>query len=466
MSDEKRALLAERYAGDTGGTIVLLSSAEPAYADPAAEVIRLLRDRPEPLHVIALSPSVRETWNQSYDIQSDLLVPHDNPDPFNRDAILAATEAFLTAYQIAVEQRLQSVGGRSANLLGSRTSDFVDAATRDLDLSLLVFQYAVSVERLDMILRLARPVALYNTSIAHGLNDAIPHLCRRHTVREVSSIVTSVDSEFQHAPTRAGAGEYLAVVGEDQIAPLVEQGHSAESIVPVGRADLDPMIRAWTPERGRAYLRTIRPELDPARTIAIVVTGLTSADSAPAWIEQLGEIARQRDDIDVIVNPHIAHGGPTDQALNTLRLTEPISLIPGQDDDPHAYLSGADFIVTDLRDTSTLAILYGKPVIAVHFASDTSKDNRFDDEGVMLRATNAVELDRAVHRLLDSAVARAKLAAGRAAYIRRHFTSNDGHAADRIADLLSGTRGPYWGTKGGPPVTSNVRTQVLPDRAL
>ena len=161
----------------------------------------------------------------------------------------------------------------------------------------------------------------------------------------------------------------------------------------------------------------------------------------------------------MIVNPHIAHGGPTDQALNTLRLAEPTSRILGQGDDLPAYLSGADFVVTDLRDTITLAILYGKPVIAVHFASDAPEDNRFEDEGVMLRATNAVELDRAVHRLLDSAVARAKLAAGRPDYIRRHFTSNDGHAADRIVDLLVGTRGPYWGTSGGPPVTSGDQTQ-------
>ena len=130
--------------------------------------------------------------------------------------------------------------------------------------------------------------------------------------------------------------------------------------------------------------------------------------------------------------------------------------ILGWCENEHSDLAAADLVFTDHSQMGKLAIFHRKPLITVNFSGEAFAYNRFDEEGVALLASKAAELRRATHRLLDSAVARAKLAESYPAYVRRHFTSNDGHAADRVADLLLGTHGPHWPTDGA---ASNMRSR-------
>ena len=146
---------------------------------------------------------------------------------------------------------------------------------------------------------------------------------------------------------------------------------------------------------------------------------------------------RELDDVDVVLRPH-----PVDRA----GIAESVARQVGgarvsSEGDMSEALERADLVVTMASTTGIEAILRAKPLILADPAGADSLVS-YAREGAALLASNREELTAAARGLLYDPAVRAELAPGQERFRQRYAAGADGHAADRVAEvILAAARG-------------------------
>jgi CDP-glycerol glycerophosphotransferase (TagB/SpsB family) len=100
------------------------------------------------------------------------------------------------------------------------------------------------------------------------------------------------------------------------------------------------------------------------------------------------------------------------------------------------YLLASDLVIVFFSTVGHEAILMGKPLIQIPVGSGEGTIIPFTEEGGALDGSDLSRLGELVRGALADEQVRSELERGREAYIGRHVHAIDGHAADRVAELI------------------------------
>lgn len=449
-STQQSAERIERLGSARGGTIFLIKTTGAVYADSMAEILRALNERDEPVHVMTFWPSMGDVWKTRYGFDSHNIISPTDRSPADPSRLAETLEHFLKAYRGDVDARLRQHAIQTNPLYGFHTCDFVDAGCFFVPFFGALVDYAVAIERFDQIIAELRPNAIYCAPGASMMGNGIAQLARNHGVRTVTSAFTSVSNEFRSIPAMSYRADFTTVIGEDQVCHFAARAFPAETIVPVGQPDMDPVRTHWSKAQCDAYLAERFPTYDPAKHALVIATSSVEHEMDIPYTEYLGEIAQVRGDTQVILKMHPTRNLTPFHALLHRRPDLPLLLVTNPGDEIYAYLGAAGIVLTDISHVGKRAVFFGKSMIVVNFTGTPYDFTRYDEEGVALLATTLDELSDAVTRLLDDPAAREQLVAHHHDFLRHYMFSNDGRSGDRVADLLMYGRG---GTKPpAPPV--------------
>jgi hypothetical protein len=262
-------------------------------------------------------------------------------------------------------------------------------------------------------------------------DHAIVEMCRQREIRLVAASIMSFDERYRNL--NRFPYDVLTVLGEEQV-EIIGRLKMARAVIPVGQPDLDEAWRKWSRPQSERYVEQ-RLGFGRARKLVLVATSALAPDSELQWMEALGEFAKRRGDVDILIKLHPATPAGRYDALRGTRTDWPLHVV--SDPEIMPFLVVADVVLTDASHAGKQAIFLDKPLIAVNMTGEPFPYNRFDQDGVAVLSRSVDDLLRDLGRMLDDPqAALASLPGDRRAYIRRHLTDNDGHASDRIAALL------------------------------
>ena len=425
-----------------GGVLVMLTTSEQLYADCVAEVIRELNRRNVPHRAIAYDAEIQDTYRHQYGIESTLLFPpgEEYLFPRDRDALLDSVTDFVVALQDDVTNRTTEIlaGGATAFPLAVR--DVADAGGFLEDHFNGLVQYAISVERLHDLISTLRPATIYCPPAAARLDSAIVQISRAFNIPTVNSVFNAVSAEYRSIVRSRYLTDYITLLGEDQIPVFEASGFERSRLVPIGQPDLDPVRALWTSDRSKDYLRKLFSGFNSAKKTVLIAMNSQEHETDILWLEAVCEHAKSRRDLQILYKVHPTRDPAPFREFAARRLDLPLILGLEPDKRIHPYLGAASLVITNTSHAGTLAAYHRLPLIVVNFTGIPFQHSRYDEEGIALLATDIASLIRAIDELLGNSPRLDRIHHAQLSFLRRKLTSNDGHAAGRLVDLLLNPR--------------------------
>jgi UDP-N-acetylglucosamine 2-epimerase (non-hydrolysing) len=235
---------------------------------------------------------------------------------------------------------------------------------------------------------------------------------------EINRLLTSRLSDLHFAATRQAAANLRA------------EGIPAASIFVTGNTVIDAVLEI---RRGLESGRLLRPDWPfLARGRRLILVTAHRRESFGEGLERICEALvklSERTDIDVVYpvhcNPRVQ--GPVHSRLSSrprIHLIEPLEYVPFVDLMARSYL-----ILTDSGGVQEEAPSLGKPVLVMR--EKTERPEAVRAGTVRLVGTNVETIVTETNALLDDAGRYRRMA-------RRHNPYGDGHACERIAEILAG----------------------------
>ena len=417
---ERERLLASR----TGGTVLILPSGEAHFARNLAPLVRELRRRDAPCRVLAYDAGPQAAL-RALGVETDLFLPPGDDRPDRPERIASALAPFIAAYIEDLDARRAA----SAATPGAGFFEDVDLRLASADGYWGMFRLGLAIERLDAVMRAARPRSVYVMPQSSYLERSAAALCRKYGAVSVTSLFFSVTGTYR---SYCGySADVVTLLGRDQGDVFLARGYRPEQLVPVGQPELDEAFATWDRERSLAHVAARLPEFDPARPTIVIASATIDPAGELAWTEALA--ARAHPGTQVIAKLHPSIPSAPFDAIRRRRPELPLWIV--EDRELHPYLRLADLVVTDASHAGGLAVCLGKPLLVVNLTGAPFPYNRFDEEGVAACARTLDELAAHV-----DAFAAGTFPPGTGPrqddYISRNFVNREGGAAARIADTL------------------------------
>ena len=438
LTPEKRIRFMQSVQMAPGGILVMLATSEQLYADCVAEVIRELRRRQVPHRAIAYNAGIQQSYHQQYGIESTLLFPpgEEYQYPRDRDALLESVKNFLIALQDDVNERTTGIVAGGTTALPLVIRDFADARGFLEDHFNILIQYVISVERLNDLISTLRPASIYCPPAAARLESAVVQIAQIYNIPTVNSVFNAVSTEYRSIVRSSYLTDFITVLGEDQIPVFEASGFDRSRLIPVGQPDLDPVRAMWTVDRSTDYLRKLFPNFHSARKTVLIAMNSQEHDTDIHWLEAICEHAKARRDLQILYKVHPTRDPAPLREFAARRSDLPLILGLEPDKRIHPYLGAASLVITNASHAGTLAAYHRLPLIVVNFTGIPFQHSRYDEEGIALLATDNATLIRAIDELLGNSPRLDRILQAQLSFLRRKLTSNDGHAAGRLVNLL------------------------------
>ncbi|MGC4113633.1 MAG: UDP-N-acetylglucosamine 2-epimerase (non-hydrolyzing) [Myxococcales bacterium] len=237
---------------------------------------------------------------------------------------------------------------------------------------------------------------------------------------EINRVLASSLTDFHFPPTKGSADN------------LLKAGFPADRILVTGNTVIDALYQALPRARATPGIEGLK--LDPKKRL-VLVTGHRRENFGPgveAMCDALGELARTREDIEIVypvhLNPNVR--GPVFERLGTLsrlHLIEPQSYLPFLWLMDRAYL-----LLTDSGGVQEEGPAVGKPVLVMREV--TERPEAVDAGAALLVGTDRAKIVFNVVRLLDDAEHYRRMSTAGSPY-------GDGKASERIVEYLASRLG-------------------------
>lgn len=408
--------------------LVIVPSVAPAYLRNGIEVIRALQRVEPEVALFTIWRSQAEVLAQhgltarSFDVDADYRCR----DP---EGLVAATEAFIRGWEEDAARRPWAGEHDGRPSFGKNTLAAYDRVLMEFeDTVTLVLRHCILIDRLDALLTEMKPSVIYKFPSGGTVCDGLLYfLARKHGIPLVSSVFLSITDSARNLDRTSH--DVLAVLGEEQ-AEVLRRMIEVRDVVPVGQPEMDALSRDWPLDASRAYLDERLPAAAGKRLV-VVATSAFDPEGELSWILDLARICAARGDCFLAVKLHPSTMPERYERLLIDNPGLPASVVT--DGVVAPYLQCAALVVTDLSHAGKMAVYLGRPLLVVNTTGGGFPYNRFDEEGVALIARDRAELRARLDAMLDAGAAPAE---GRAAFVARHFTRDDGRAAERTVALI------------------------------
>lgn len=405
--------------------LVFALTASPVYLRNGMEVVHALGRRGARTQVLCETPAQQQAAAvfgvETSPIGRDLQTSDAN-------AIIEAAASFVAAWDAEAAKRLHDSNKPSFQDFGRHTLDALDA-------TLFMFEEAIAglvrmlvrIENIDAII-LARPnAAIYKVPhVSTTCDHTLLALARKNGRRHVASVYLSTSDSYRNLDH--AEQDILTTLGDGQTEIIKRLGLAAE-VISAGQPEMDTIDRDWPEQRSRDHVAGAVPELGGRKLITVATSGI-DLDGELDWIEALVGRCKERGDCFVVVKMHPSNPGERHRQ-RLARAGRPVAIV--QDPLLAPYIRAASVVATDVSHAGKIAVYLDRPLLVANFSSKPYPYHRIEEDRVAQLATEPAQ----VSSLLDDALDRPERnAAAREAFVRREFTSDDGKAADRIADAI------------------------------
>jgi len=181
-----------------------------------------------------------------------------------------------------------------------------------------------------------------------------------------------------------------------------------------------------------------RPMVSPRRTRIVTLIsqpsrGMMTGKMKEAILETLARVARERDDIQVLVRKHRLESDDDTPE----RISSDIRNMTVSDPDEPLFdlLARTDLVVASYSTVITEAVVAQRPVIVAHFKDDPYP-GVYPDAGVAHLVRDAEEFRSSLHTFLDDPGTAQGLLSHRDRFIEDMFLRLDGKGAERTAEVI------------------------------
>lgn len=221
----------------------------------------------------------------------------------------------------------------------------------------------------------------------------------------------------------------MAVWGDISRQWLVDHGAQADRLVVTGPPQFDQLTQRKKTEQLRGLVCQ-RLGLDPDQVVlTLAVIQLAGREMVETALEAMEVLT----DFQLVVK---LHPGERDEA-QLMDLVMGLGLpnaIAVKHFDIHDLLEISDVVIVWQSTVGLEALILDKPLIAFQF--DMPAPVPFAEYGAAVQVRSAEELVNAVRRILTDKELQATLAQGRDSFVRSYIGEADGHATDRVIELI------------------------------
>lgn len=285
----------------------------------------------------------------------------------------------------------------------------------------------IKTEQIEQLLIQHQPTIIYKDVARSHYDGRIAQLAKKYRIPVVTSIVASITTKYRNFGIYPC--DFITLLGETQKVLLKKRGYTDKQLICVGQPELDD-ARFWDISVSARYLSSIISNFQPAAFTILIATSYIDLPNEKIWITSICDYAKQQTfPIQIFLKPH----PNASRFYEALRHLPCLTLLP-KNTLLYPCLIAANLVITDVSHAGKLALFFSKPLMIVNFSGKQFPFNHFDEAKVAWLASSVQE----IHALLDQ-IQQGKLVIQQdayQAYIRQHFTSNDGKACDRIVDFL------------------------------
>jgi len=355
----------------------------------------------------------------------------------------APLDAYLTpaglSAMLATMSRWNARWPRAA-AIGSRAPDaewrsLAGAARREAVSGALVFVTGL-IERIRRLASAHRPQVGITLSEMGAFGQTIARAGRRFGM----ATLNMEHGLKTHLPmVEAVVSDRIAAFGEESAEVLVRQGADPAAIVLTGAPRYDALFRReGLPERAETLARMGLDETDRLIVFAsypLAISATHSAEHKEAIVRALAEAVEEIPNGALVVKLHPLETDPIAERVLSMKPRPRFRVVGDVDGPLYPLLAACDVLATFTSTTALEAAILGRSILVVNLSGlpDTTPYVR---EGIALYADSAGAVGPALARLLDDEALRGQLEEARRRFIRRFATSDDGRAAERVADLI------------------------------
>jgi len=392
------------------------------YLKPIFPIFELFRARNEPYSALTVDPLVVKQL-APMGIDPVLLqgLGDDTSDPshlrlLHTDALRRLRE---TIEKATVRLRSRSEFG-SAAMRYCTGDSFQRRVLEDLRL----------IDSLIAAIRRQRPRTIMVAPDVIPSSHVATAVAARFGVPTVTTLAGSVSSHIRHMGVYSA--DVIAIAGQDDLDAFLAAGYDLRRLILTGSPMFDRITTA-SPSDDLGYVLQRIP-IDPTKRVVVIASSRIDPNE-PMWIQAFGQAAQRRGDVQIVVKCHPNY--PLERYADSIDACVGLPVHFIRDIDLHPLLDISSAVVTDYSHSGKEALLFGKPLIVFNMTGTPYPTNHYDQLGLALLVTEIEAIGEAFDRILDDQELLQQLAKARNEIVVKKYNHlNDGHAAERIFDLL------------------------------
>ena len=253
-------------------------------------------------------------------------------------------------------------------------------------------------------------------------------IAKKYGVMSVSMPSVTVDSNRRSIPINWKT-DIIASYGEQCDRAFLDTGHSKESLVLTGNASLDALVRREID----VSEEEVRLRLGIVKDMKIVIVATSRIDAhEDIWLNKMHDHCEKRGDALLVIKSH-----PSFDASSYDNVRKGKHCIIVNDIPLYSLIYASTLLVTDYSTTGAEAALVGKPVVVVNLLGKEYPSNNYDQYGVALLIDKLSSVSKTLNLILDGdPKTTSNMETAQKKFVDDYNFKNDGHAADRIADIL------------------------------
>lgn len=284
----------------------------------------------------------------------------------------------------------------------------------------------IYISRLSDYIRKKQPNCLYKDTICSTLSIILEGLSQKYNIPVVTSMHASFSEKYRDFVK--SYTNYITIIGEEQITPLLKRGFKRHQIICAGQAELQNIKKIWSKDESISFLQK-EYNITPAQKNILIATSSFDRKNEKRWIETLANATGTfEENTQIFLKPHSASGNFYDSLKNCPHLT----ILPFECP-LYPLFQIANLVITDVSHAGKLAIYFEKNLLIVNCSGKKFPYNTYEDFHVCDTAYHENEMLTYVKQYLKQDGLRKK---HYPSFIQHHFTSNDDQPATRIAQFI------------------------------